>query len=603
MQQETSLRNLIIAMVAIGAIMLFWQIFFWGPEQEARNEMLAARQAANEQVEAANTAATEGAAEALPAEPVYEDVRIPFSGPAMDGSILLRGARVDTLNLRNYYETLEDREAENPEGEVTIFQPQGTGDGYYASLGWTNSEGAAITDAQTPWQLVEGEELTPETPIVIGYDTDGLSIRREVSIDENFMFTFTDTVTNTSGRERSVQPYGVLRQFGAPDDLANFYILHEGLVAATGGELHLEKYKKLEEGASFGRDSTEGGWIGLTSKYWLGALIPDQSQPFNVSYRTINRDSGQVLQARMDGAASLLAPGETITSVNRVFGGAKESSTLRAYEEELGISRFQDAIDWGSMFFWLTKPFFFLLSWINSIVGNFGISILILTVLVKAVFFPIQTKAYQSMAKMRELSEPMKRIRETVEDKQEQQRQLAELYQKSGVNPLAGCLPIFIQIPVFYGLYKTLFVTIEMRHEDFPLLPWIQDLSAPDPTALGNLFGLIPISNAALESVPLIGPMILTVGFLPIFYGITMWALQSLNPPPTDNTQKLIFGMMPIILTFVFSSFAVGLVIYWCWSNILSIAQQYVIMRRHGQETQVDKLIKRLFSKKGEASE
>ena len=603
MQQETNLRNLIIAMVAIAGIMLVWQLVFWGPEQAERDAALAERQAATEAASTETTDPAQLAASSEPAQPVYEDARIPFAGPAVDGSLLLRGSRIDSLNLRGYYETVEDMENENPDAEVQIFQPQSGSDGYYASIGWTYAEGNSITDAQTPWQLVSGEELTPDSPITLSYETGGMTITRVVSIDDNFMFTFEDTITNTSALEQSVQQYGVLRQFGVPDDLANFHILHEGLVAATGNELHLTKYKKLQEGETFSRDSANGGWIGLTSKYWLGALIPDQTQPFNVSYRTINRDSGQVLQARADGAVALLGPGESTTSVTRVFGGAKESATLQAYEEDLGISRFEDAIDWGSMFFWLTKPFFFILTMINGVVGNFGYSILILTVLVKAIFFPIQTKAYQSMAKMRELSEPMKRIREEVEDKQEQQRQLAELYQKAGVNPLAGCLPIFVQIPVFYGLYKTLFVTIEMRHEPFPLLPWINDLSAPDPSALGNLFGLLPISHDALASVPLIGEPLLLIGILPIFYGITMWALQSLNPPPADKTQQMIFGLMPVVLTFVFSSFAAGLVIYWCWSNMLSIAQQYVIMRRHGQETQVDKLIGKLFSKKGEASE
>ena len=606
MQQDSSLRNLIIAMVAIAGVMLIWQLFIWGPESKARQAELDARQAeriAAEGGEGIDLARDPMDPEALDATVEAEAVaesqaaaRVPFDGPAMDGTIYLRGARVDNLKLKDYYNTLEDKETQNPDGEVTIFQPQETGNGYYASVGWREPDAARATiTPDTVWTQTGGDTLTPTNPIELTFEGGGLKVVRTVSIDDHYMFTFNDTVTNTSGGEMSVQPYGVLRQFGMPEDLANFYILHEGLVAATGNELKTIKYKKLEKGEELNKSSSNGGWIGLTSKYWLGAIIPEQDQPFDVSYRTLNVAGGQELRARMDGAIYALGAGETTTYETRVFGGAKVAKTLEAYEKDLGIPRFQDAIDWGSMFFWLTKPFFFILSWINGYVGNFGVSILILTVLVKALFFPIQNKAYQSMAKMRELAEPMKKIREEIEDKQEQQRKLAELYREKKVNPVGGCLPILIQIPVFYGLYKTLFVTIEMRQEPFFL--WIKDLSAPDPTAIGNLFGLLPIPTDTVTSIPFIGAL-LAVGVLPILYGISMWALQSLNPPPTDDTQKMIFGLMPIVFTFVFAGFAAGLVIYWVWSNTLSIIQQYAIMRRNGVKTQLDKFIEAKFGKK-----
>lgn len=600
MEQQTSLRNLVIAMVLIGCIMAIWSIFVWGPEESARE---AARP---QEVTAAETTDTADAdpdaltevelGDAITA--TQSDQRVEFAGPSMDGSILLRGARVDYLRLRGYYQTIEDKETENEDGEVVIFQPEATGDGFYATYGWQLTEGGRLTNAQSQWTLVDGSELTPETPITLQHSVAGLVITRVIEMDENFMFTYTDTVENTSGTEVGVQPYGMLRQFGAPDDLANFYILHEGLIAATGNNLHLAKYSKLEDGDDFSANTNDGGWIGLTSKYWLGALVPDQRYPFSVEYDTVNSTRGQEFRALSEGAVAVLAPGESVTSINRIFGGAKESATLRAYQDELGIPRFIDAIDWGSMFFWLTKPFFMVLTFINGLVGNFGVAILILTVIVKGIFFPIQSKAYQSMAKMRELAEPMKKIREETDDKQEQQRRMAELYKEKKVNPVAGCLPVLIQIPVFYGLYKTLFVTIEMRHEPFFL--WINDLSAPDPTAIGNLFGLLPISSDALAAIPLLG-VVLTVGVLPIMYGLTMWALQSMNPPPTDETQKLIFGFLPIIFTFVFAGFAVGLVVYWVWSNILSMIQQYIIMRQNGVKTGLDRLIEKFSGKKGEA--
>ncbi len=603
MDQQTNLRNLIIAAVAVMGIMLVWQIFVWGPQNKAAQETFEAEQARIQAEEQMNAPSVPAGETLDAATPTVQDVRVPFDGPSVDGSILLRGARVDQLSLKDYYQTLEDKEAQNPEGEVEVFHPEATGVGYYGFWGWkfagaddlTESRPRYITTAASDWQLVSGETLTPDTPITIQFQGGGVTISRQVTLDENYMFTFNDTVTNNTGREIALQPYGVLRQFGRPlnDRGGNnaSMILHEGVIAATGNELQMKGYKKMEKDeAAFSASSAKGGWIGLTDKYWLGAVIPQQDRSFTVNYDTYTTGGKQEFRAIADGEALLLAPGTSSVSTNHIFGGAKESSVLRGYQEDLGIPRFIDAIDWGSMFFWLTKPFFSILSFINGYVGNFGLSILVLTVLVKAVFFPIQNRAYQSMAKMRELAEPMKRIREEVEDKQEQQRQLAELYREKKVNPVSGCLPILLQMPVFYGLYKTLYVTIEMRHEPFPLLPWVDDLSAPDPTAIGNLFGLLPISTDAVTSIPLLG-VVLAIGILPIVYGLTMWALQSLNPPPQDDTQRMIFAFLPIVFTFIFAGFAAGLVIYWCWSNMLSILQQYVIMRRNGQKTQLDKFI------------
>ncbi len=618
MENETNLRNLLIAFAAIIGVMVIWQTFIWGPQNKETAKAREAEMAQKAKVENVVEPSDDGDVNVNdPVTPGVTDVRVPFDGPAMDGTILLRGARVDQLKLKDYYETLEDKEAKNAFGEVEIFYPQATGHGYYGLWGWQFAAVGAddlsntatrqrITTANSYWTLVSGDKLTPETPITLAYSGSNVTISREVSIDENFMFTFTDTVTNTSDKEVAVQPYGVLRQFGHPEEEVskgrknNAMILHQGVVGVTGGELYMQSYKKMEkEKAAFTKSSDKGGWIGLTDKYWLGAIIPQQDKSFSLKYDTHAAGTKQEFRATIESEAVLLAPGASTTSVNRVFGGAKESDVLRGYQNDLNIPRFVDAIDWGKMFFWLTKPFFFVLSFINGYVGNFGVSILILTVIVKGLFFPIQNKAYQSMAKMREMAEPMKKIRETVSDKAEQQKQIAKLYQEHKINPVAGCLPIFFQMPVFYGLYKTLYVTIEMRHE--PFFGWIHDLSAPDPTAIGNLFGLLPISIESLQSVPFIGPTVLTIGVLPILYGVTMWALQSLNPPPTDETQKMIFGFLPIIFTFVFAGFAAGLVIYWCWSNFLSILQQYAIMRRNGVKTQLDKFIESKLGKKGKA--
>ena len=604
MQQENDTQRLIIAMVLIIGIMIGAQIFLWEPQNKRAQEAFQANQAAKagDVVDTEVPAIPETAVDKIAAGQIVDrtealDVgtRIPLNGDSIDGSLLLQGARVDDVRLKRHYETLEDKKTQNPAGEVPVLSPQGSKEGFYAALGWADAtSGQLLASALTEWELIEGRELTPASPITLRYETNGLEFRRRISVDENYMFTYEDTVTNTGSTARTIRPNGVLRQFGVPDDLANFYILHEGLVGVANNDLILKKYKKLGEGDVVSETTTEGGWIGLTDKYWLGALIPSQDETFNLGYQLRTRAAGDnILEARFDGAEREIAAGETLSTTNRIFAGAKRYRVLRAYEKDLGIPRFNDAIDWGTMFFWLTKPFFQILLWINGFVGNFGVSILLLTVLVRLVFFPIQNKAYESMTRMKKLQEPMKELREKYkDDKQRQQQEVMKLFQQEKVNPLAGCLPILLQIPVFYALYKTLFVTLEMRHE--PFFGWIQDLSAPDPTAIGNLFGLLPFSAEAVSSIPLLG-FILGVGVLPILYGVTMWMVQSLNPPPTDDTQRLIFGLLPIVFTFVFAGFAAGLVLYWTWSNILSIAQQYVIMRRNGVDTQFDKFIKARF--------
>ena len=497
--------------------------------------------------------------------------------------------------MKDYYETLADKEAENRAGEIKTFQPETSAHGNYAVVGWTFTNGSGRpVNRETNWRLVSGDTLTPDTPITLEQTGFGLKVTREISVDDNYLFTYRDTVTNVSDKEMGVQSYSLLRQHGEPPHAAKTYGVHRGFIGANGSDLMQLNYKNMTKGKERSELVNKGGWAGLTDKYWLSAIIPPQDQPFKVSQSTITDESGLVFQTRVDGTAVSLSPQESVTSETHVFSGPKRSAILKSYQKELGAPRFVDAIDWGRMFFWLTKPFFSVLSFINSYVGNFGVSILIFTVLVKLVFFPIQNRAYQSMAKMRELSEPMKKIREEVPDKQEQQKKIAELFREKKVNPVAGCFPLLLQMPVFYALFKTLNVTIEMRHT--PFFGWIQDLSAPDPTAVANLWGLLPYSADVLTGIPLIG-FLFAVGIFPVMYGLTMWALQSLSPPPTDDTQRMIFAFLPLIFTFVFAGFAAGLVIYWVWSNILSIIQQYIIMRRNGQKTQLDKLIDRLFAK------
>ena len=415
------------------------------------------------------------------------------------------------------------------------------------------------------------------------------------------MFTVSDRVTNVSSREIVLRPYGEVRQFGLPDGWQPFHILHEGAIGVGGDERVQQKYRNLDKGKELSFNST-GGWLGLTTKYWMAALIPDQQEPVEAEAKIYQNVRGirTIYAVEIEGANRALPPGETITYTSRVFTGAKRVAILEDYQKSgstgpLGsalapVPMFTEAVDWG-MFWFFTKPFFWILNLFNGWFGNFGLAILALTVIVKLAFFPIQNKAYASMAKMRKLMPEMEKIKEKWgDDRQKQQQEILALYQREKANPFAGCLPLIPQMFVFYGLYKTLFVTLEMRHEPFM---YLTDLSAPDPLALLTLFGLIPWDPA---SIPLIGPT-LAIGLLPVLYGFTMWLLQNLSPPPPDPTQRMMMQYLPVIFTFIFAGFAAGLVLYWTWSNVLSIGQQYLIMRQNGVETQFDTWLKKRFGK------
>ena len=378
---------------------------------------------------------------------------------------------------------------------------------------------------------------------------------------------------------------------------------HMGLIGVFDDNLTWRNYKNLDKGKGLKesddigvRRASTGGWLGFTDKYWMTSLIPEQQYEFAGRYQRLSRETGPVMQLTVASAGRVIEPGETITSENRIFSGAKEFDVVQDYEEA-GVPRFEDAIDWGNILYYITKPLFSLLRWLEGMVGTFGLAILALTVLVRLPLVPLYNQSYKSMAKMKKLAEPMKEIQERFkEDPQRRQQEVMKLYQREKANPIAGCIPILLTIPVFFALYKVLYNTIEMRHAPFL---YIQDLSAPDPTAIGNLFGLLPWAAADVKAIPIIG-LIIGIGFLPIMYGVTMSGIQALSPPPTDPTQKMIMRFLPLIFMFVFAGFAAGLVMYWVWSNILSLIQQYFIMRRNGVETELDKLIARLLGRQKE---
>lgn len=599
-------RNFLIAMAAMIAFVFLYQYFVMEPAQK-RYEAEQAALAAATQVPSADT----GVAEVLGPKPLEaalsEGERVTFNADAVDGSIRLAGARIDDLSLKQFYTTVDRVE------EIRLLRPEATEGGYFATYYWADGN-TLVAGRNSAWTQVGGSTLTTASPVTLRLETEGMTIDREISIDANYMFTFRDTLTNTSGAARTVRAIGSLERHGDwkrfleitdPASATSGGPAHLGLMGVVEGELRLQKYKPLFQSKKISGESKdgtffsdEGGWWGLTDMYWMGALVPEQVRPFTASVNRASLARGGPLEVRTEAEPVQIAPGASLTVENRLFAGAKQFEVLQGYEKS-GLPRFVDAIDWGWAYF-LTKPFFYVLHWLNGHLGSFGWSILAFTVLVKLPLVPLYNSSFKSMAKLKKLQEPMKQINERfAADPQRKQQELMKLYKEEGANPIGGCLPILFTIPIFYALYKTLYVSLEMRHEPFWFL---KDLSAPDPTAIGNLFGLIPFwSGADVKSIPIIG-IIIGIGILPILYGATMAALQSLSPPPPDKMQARIIMAMPIVFMFVFGGFAAGLVMYWVWSNVLTFIQQYIIMRMNGVETELGKFVAtRLGLKKAQA--
>ncbi|PZO54157.1 MAG: membrane protein insertase YidC [Alphaproteobacteria bacterium] len=605
-------RNMLIAIVLSIGIFVGFEMLYNGP---ARERALAEQRAQSAQQELQE--AGDGVAETPDAQtetptrqgPVDReqvlaasaDARVVIETASVDGSISLQGARIDDLNLRGYRRTVEQTSP-----EVTVLAPMNSRFGHDAFFGWERQTGpdtATLADAFSTWTAEDGARLTPTTPVTLNFTSDnGLAIERTISIDENYMFTITDVVTNTTDAPIQVRPFGTVRRDGMPEDFVNNQIVHQGLIGVFGErQLRQVTYPnarnhardrvrgRVGEGERIEEETATGGWFGLTDHYWLTAIVPDQGEQMSAYFDSRTEDGQTDFRAAYRGQWREAPAGGSITYTQRLFSGAKRVDLLRGYQEELNIPRFDDAVDWGNFWF-LTRPFFALLHFLAQFAGNFGLGILLTTIVVKVILFPLVYQSFKAMAKMRGLQPKMKEIQERyAADKQRQQQEILRLYQTEKINPVSGCIPILLQIPVFFALYKTLTVTIEMRHA--PFYGWINDLSARDPTSLFNLFDLLPFDPS---SIPLIGA-VLMIGAWPIMYGVSMWALQALSPPPADPIQAQIFRFLPILFTFMFAAFPAGLVIYWTWSNTLSILQQYVIMRRQGVETQLDVFIRKRF--------
>ena len=608
---EDNNRNLILAMVLSMVVVLVWFTFFAPepPPPTPETEVAAQSQTdAGGVTTPAADAAAPGAAIAATGsqDPSASAGRVTVKSPALEGSISLAGGRIDDLLLTGYRETLaEDSpfvrllvptdssyratiEAGTPVapgGDPTAV----TEKPYYAVYGWSPGAGtdpAAVPNAATVWSVESGETLGPDSPVTLVWDNGrGQVFRRSFALDDKYLFTITQSVENTADTPFAAAPYGIIARHGQPDT-QNYYVLHEGAIGMTDGELQEIKYKnivKLDSVAREGRaeitEVTGNGWIGFTDKYWMTTLAPAPGQPFTAVVKYA--EGADIYQAETRFPTVTVAPGQSASSESYLFAGAKEWETIREYQEAPGIQRFVDSIDWG-WFYFLTKPIFRLLHWLHSFIGNMGWSIIALTFILKLLVFPLARKSYISMARMRELQPEMEALKErTGDDRAKMQQEMMALYKREKVNPAAGCLPILIQIPIFFSLYKVIFVTLELRQA--PWIGWIRDLSAPDPSSILNIFGLLPYAAPARDSM--LG--IVSLSIMAIILGISMWLQQKLNPAPTDPTQKMIFAWMPWVFMFMLGGFASGLVLYWITNNVITIGQQYAIMSMHGHPPQL----------------
>jgi YidC/Oxa1 family membrane protein insertase len=601
--------NMIVAIALSLAVLLGWNYFIAAPRVEQQ------RQAALQNKAATQPAGPDGVPSASPKEggpanpvpgtlpgasgagggvvpretAIARSPRVTIDTPALAGSIALKGSRIDDVSLKNYHETVDDKSP-----NIVLLSPTGTENPYYAEFGWVGQNAGPLPNGDTVW-TADATSLAPGKPVTLSYDNGaGLLFKRTIAVDDKFLFTVRDEVENKGGNAVSLYPYSLVSRWGKPHT-QGYYVLHEGLIGVLGADgLQEYTYDHLAKEPALGNASTKGktwpgvtgGFVGITDKYWAAAAIPDQATPYTGSFTERTDGATKVYQANVLGNVQVIQPGASAAATQQLFAGAKEVNTVNAYQANQNIKQFDLLIDWG-WFHFITKPMFRALDFFFHLFGNFGVSILVVTFCLKLLFLPIANKSYQSMAKMKAVQPEMTSIRERyADDKMKQQQAMMELYKKEKINPVAGCWPVLIQIPVFFALYKVLFITIEMRHA--PFFGWIQDLAAPDPTNILNLFGLLPFA----------APDFIHLGIWPIIMGITMFIQMKMNPAPPDPVQAQIFTFMPIVFTFMLGSFPAGLVIYWAWNNTLSVIQQYVIMRRNGVKVELWDNLRGMFRRK-----
>jgi len=579
-------RNLLVAFLLSALVIFGWEYFVAMPqmkEQQHKQATLAKQEKKNPEL------GTVGAPQDLsPAakEMSRQDAlkesgkRIPILTPKVDGSLRLTGATFDDLRLRDYHETVDKKSP-----EIVLLAPKSTKYPYLANFGWVGAPGnkAPLPTSKTVWTQVGSNTLGVNTPVTLTWDNgQGLHFTRVISVDDQYMFTVTDKAENKSGQKTTLYPYAAVTREGVPPT-QYFWVLHEGFVGVADGSLKDPKYDDFKDDKPAETFHSTGGWAGITDKYWMAAVVPPQKEAFDGSF---SGHGNKTYQADYRLGARTIAAGASVIVTQKLFAGAKVVKTLQTYENRDGIQQFDMAVDWG-WFWFFTRPIFWLLEEVsNLLIGigitnvTFGIAILVLTVVIRLALYPMANAQFRQMTRMKQLQPEQERIKERfADDRVKQQQEMMALFQREKVNPVSGCLPMLVQIPVMFSLYKVFIVTIEMYHA--PFFGWVHDLSAPDPTSWINLFGLLPFSPHTVLPQFL---LFLSVGVWPIILGMTQWVQFKMNPAPADPVQAQMFGYMPILFTFMFSAFPVGLVIYYTWSNLLTMAQQYVMMRRHGVE-------------------
>ncbi len=596
-------KNMLLAIALSAVVFMGWQYFYAGPQLEMQRkaqqiELKAAELKAKESMPL-NSAANPNSAINIPAintpsvivdrtTALTNAPRIQIETPRLNGSLSLKGGVIDDLTLVNYHETIDPKS-----NIIVLLQPEGTADPYFASFGWLQAGSSKpVTPISSSIWKADNTKLTPNQPVTLTFDNNaGLMFKRVIHVDTDYMFTIDESVENKSDASVTLAPYGSLTRIGSPQT-SGYAVLFEGLIGVFGeAGLKENNYKDVEKAKLITYEKSMGGWLGFTDKYWATALIPDQKSAFN---GIVAADSGNRPTYRSVASfdAITIAPNSTSTHSIKLFAGAKEVKNIYAYGENQHIKQFDLMIDWG-IFWFITKPMFQLMTFIYHLVGNFGITILLVTVIVKLLFYPLANKSYESMAKMKAVQPKVKELQERLkDDKMAQQQAMMQLYKEEKINPVSGCVPVLLQIPVFFALYKVLFITIEMRHA--PFFGWIKDLAAPDPTNIFNLFGLIPVDYS---HIPVLGQY-LHLGIWPLIMGITMWVQMKMNPEPTDPVQKSVFAWMPVMFTFMMGAFPAGLIIYWAWNNLLSVTQQYIIMKKNGVKVELWDNLRGVFKKK-----
>ncbi len=555
-------KNVIIAVLLSTAILIGWSMYFENPDEAQRKRLeIQGKTETQTNIQKPETPQT---GKAVPTKAISrsdalkESDRVFIENSNLSGSISLRGALIDDIILKNYRETLD--KSSKP---IVVLSPKKSEDGYFVESGWaTTKSDIKVPDNNSVWQIREGKKLTPSSPVTLEWNNrEGVVFSKKIEVDDKYLFKITETIRNEKSKTIELFHYSQITKNTKPNT-ENFYILHEGLIGVVDKNLKEETYSSIEEEKK--TYTGKSGWFGITDKYWMSAIIPESGKSFKGEYSFANSYKANFIISE----PTIANPQKSTSNTLKIFIGAKEVYPIDNYTEKEKIDRFDLSIDWG-WFYFITKPLFFVIDYIFKIVGNFGVAIIILTLLVRILFFPLNNYSFKSMAKMKVLQPEMLRIKELYKDdvKRTQQEMMA-LYKREKVNPLSGCLPILVQIPIFFAVYKMLFVTLEMRHA--PFFGWIKDLSAADPTTIFNLFGLIPWNP----------PSFLMIGVWPILMGITMYFQMKLNPTPPDPIQAKIFAFFPLIMTVMLATFPSGLVVYWTVSNVLTMAQQYYIIKK-----------------------